>query len=53
MKHLKLNRKLIPSIGLYKTKDFFSIALSEGLEEMRVDMALNEGVIAAKKRTWN
>ena len=45
----KLNRKLIPSIGLRKTKDFFSIALSEGLEEMRVDMALNEGVITAKK----
>ena len=28
----KLNRKLIPSVGLRKTKDFFSVALSEGLE---------------------
>ena len=37
----KLNRKLIPSVGLRKIKDFFSVALSEGLEEMRVDMALN------------
>lgn len=44
-----LNRNLLTKIGLQKTKDFFTVSLSEGLEEMRVDMALNEGVIAAKK----
>ena len=44
-----LNKKLLTKIGLQKTKDFFAISLSEGFEEMRVDMALNEGVIAAKK----
>lgn len=44
-----LNKKLLTKIGLQKTKDFFAVSLSEGFEEMRVDMALNEGVIAAKK----
>lgn len=32
-----------------KIGDFAKISLSEGLEEMRVDVALNEGTLAAKK----
>ena len=45
----KINQKIFGANGLRKLKDFASISLSEGFEEMRVDLALNEGVIAAKK----
>ena len=45
----KLNQRIFGANSLQKIKDFASVSLSEGLEEMRVDLALNEGVIAAKK----
>ena len=44
-----LSKKTIFRAALGKSYDFFKTSISEGLEEMRTDIALKEGELEAKK----